>query len=101
MVICWRSYNFHFYILFQDYKYKYNFPGSWLTANNYTAASLKGLKGQPVIIMKAGQAGRAHVEGDDQNPTIYVFQASQLPDNLNILLPSSSMTVSYFADQIV
>ena len=46
--------------------------------------------------MKAGKVGRAHVEGDDQNPTIYVFQASQLPDNLNILpsskVPSSTVT---------
>ena len=40
--------------------------------------------------MKAGKVGRAHVEGDDQNPTIYVFQASQLPDNLNILPSSKS-----------
>mgnify|MGYP003326872382 CR=1 FL=1 len=40
------------------------------------------------------EGGRAHVEGDDQNPTIYVFQASQLPDNLNIL-PSSKSALLY------
>ena len=76
----------------------------WLTAHNYTG-SLKRLKGQLVIIMKAGKVGRAHVEGDDQNPTIYVFQASQLPDNLNILPSSKSallhcdQTLRYSAGQ--
>ena len=45
---------------------------------------------RPTCYYEGREGGRAHVGGDDQNPTIYVFRASQLPDNLYIL-PSSKV----------
>ena len=61
----------------------------------------KGVERPTCYHYEARQAGRAQVEGDDQNPTIYVFRASQLPDNLNVLPSSKTALLHHVQTRVI